>query len=141
MKLGVVREAAPGETRVALIPETVSRLKKDGWTVLVQKGAGASAYFPDAAYSQAGAELLETATDVARAADVLVSVTPPAADVIKSLRPNTTLVALLDALRSPDLLSELAKAQISAIAMELVPRITRAQSMDVLSSQASVAGY
>src|SRR5262245_43457728 len=107
MKLGVVREAASSETRVALIPETVARLKKDGWSVLVQKGAGASAFFTDSAYAEAGAELLDSATDVARAVDVLVTVTPPSSDVIKSLRPNATVIAVLDALRSPDLLNEL----------------------------------
>jgi NAD(P) transhydrogenase subunit alpha len=141
MKLGVVREAAANETRVALVPETVRRLKSDGWEVLVQSGAGERAHFLDAAYREAGATVIENASDLAREADVVVSVAAPSADVLGSLKPGAIVVGVLDALRSPDLLNQLAKSRINSIAMELVPRITRAQSMDILSSQATVAGY
>jgi NAD(P) transhydrogenase subunit alpha len=141
MTLGVAKESVAGETRVALVPETVTRLRDQGWDIVIEKGAGQSAFFGDAEYARAGATLVESGTDVARAADCLLSVRVPADSVLRELRPGSTLIALLDPLRSPDLLERLARGAINAIAMELIPRTTRAQSMDVLSSQATVAGY
>jgi NAD(P) transhydrogenase subunit alpha len=141
MRLGVAKESAAGETRVALVPETVRRLREQGWETVVQRGAGESAFFSDADYEKAGATLVDSAVQVAEAADHFLSVRVPDNEVLNALAPGTTLIAQLDALRSPDLLQQLASANVTAIAMELIPRITRAQSMDVLSSQATVAGY
>jgi NAD(P) transhydrogenase subunit alpha len=141
MKLGVVREAAANETRVALVPETVRKLKTAGWEISVQSGAGERAHFLDPAYHEAGAAIVENAHELARSSDVLVSVSVPSADLISNLKAGAVVIGVLDVLRSPDLLNHLSKAKLSAIAMELVPRITRAQSMDILSSQATVAGY
>ena len=141
MKLGVVREAAANETRVALVPETVRKLKTSGWDVVVQSGAGERAHFLDPAYREAGAEIVQNAAELARVSDVVVSVAAPSAEVIANLKPGATVVGVLDALRAADLLNQFAKAKVNAVSMELVPRITRAQSMDILSSQATVAGY
>jgi len=141
MKVGVVRERALHETRVAVVPETVRKLCDHGWTVTVERGAGEGAHFSDEAYANAGAELVGTEAEVLAATDLLLMVRPPSEQQIAQLRPGTTIVGLLDPLRSPDLLYLLAQRQLTAIAMELVPRITRAQTMDVLSSQATVAGY
>jgi NAD(P) transhydrogenase subunit alpha len=116
-------------------------LREQGWDVVVQQGAGQSAFFSDAEYESAGATLVDTAARAAAAADYFVSVRVPSTEVLEGLASGSTLVAQLDALRSPELLQRLARAGIHAIAMELIPRITRAQSMDVLSSQATVAGY
>jgi NAD(P) transhydrogenase subunit alpha len=141
MKLGVAKESAAGETPVALVPETARRLRDLGWNIVIQKGAGQSAFFRDVEYATVGATVVDKDTEVARAADCFLSVRVPSAAVLEQLRPGSALIALLDPLRSPELLQKLAQADITAIAMELIPRITRAQSMDVLSSQATVAGY
>ncbi|MGH7469786.1 MAG: Re/Si-specific NAD(P)(+) transhydrogenase subunit alpha [Longimicrobiales bacterium] len=141
MILGVTKEIATGETRVALVPETVRRLRDQGWEVIIEKGAGLSAFFSDAEYVKAGATAADNGTEVARVADLLLGVQAPAEAVLRALRPGSTVIALLDPLRAHDLLELLARAEVNAIAMELIPRITRAQSMDVLSSQATVAGY
>jgi proton-translocating NAD(P)+ transhydrogenase subunit alpha len=141
MKLGVAKESAAGETRVALVPETVRRLREQGFDIVIQKGAGQSAFFADGEYANAGATIVDSEKNVAKAADCLLSVRVPGPAVLSELRAGATLIGLLDPLRSPDLLQQLGQAQVTAIAMELVPRITRAQSMDVLSSQATLAGY
>jgi NAD(P) transhydrogenase subunit alpha len=141
MKLGVAKESATEETRVALVPETVRRLRDLGWGIVVQKGAGLSACFTDVEYATAGATVVDEEREAAHGADCLVSVRVPSAVVLGELPPGSILIGMLDPLRSPELLTQLANADVSAIAMELIPRITRAQSMDVLSSQATVAGY
>ena len=141
MKIAVLKETAPGETRVALVPETVRKLRDAGWSVTVQQGAGTSASFIDEAYAAAGADIADSANAAVRDADLVVSVRPPDAEVIGALKRGATVVALLDPLRSPDLVNHFASAGITAVALELVPRTTRAQAMDVLSSQATVAGY
>ena len=139
MRIGVVAETAAGERRVALVPDAVGRLAKSGAEVLVERGAGLPAFLPDERYAAAGATL--TDRGAALGADAVAVVQrPPAADV-HALREGAVLVGLLQPSGPPGFFEALAARGVTALAMELVPRITRAQSMDVLSSQATVAGY
>jgi NAD(P) transhydrogenase subunit alpha len=139
--VAVPREAAVKERRVALVPETVSRLAKSGVGVCVQRGAGDAAAFPDALYAAAGATFADDAASLAAQADVVVSVGRPSDDVLAGLRPGSVVVGFLDPLGDPAYVKRLADAQVTALAMEMIPRITRAQSMDALSSQSNIAGY
>ena len=141
VKVAAVRETAPGERRVALVPEAVARLTAIGVEVIVESGAGAAAWYPDEAYAQAGATVLDG--DAARKeADIIVTVTRPDASARKMLRPGQVLVGLLRPLTDPAFAAELAETGVTAISLDGLPRtVSRAQSMDVLSSQASVAGY
>ncbi len=145
MKVGVLKEAVGAERRVALIPESVGKLAADGVTVVVEEGAGVEAGFSDAQYREAGAELSADRSSVLRAADLLAMVGAPSCDGASSdvggLREGSALIGFLNPLQRPELLGALAARRISAFSMEMVPRITRAQSMDALSSQATVAGY
>ena len=133
MRVGVVRETAPGERRVALVPETAGKLAAAGFDVVVEAGAGAAASFPDDAYVAAGASL-GSPWD----ADLVAAVRRPDES---RLRSGQLLIAYLDPLADPDGVGRLASRGVTAFAMEWMPRITRAQSMDALSSQATVAGY
>lgn len=137
-RIGIVAEQ-PGETRVAATPQTVSKIAALGYEVVVEAGAGAASAFPDPAYATAGALPVDRAT--AWAADIVLKVAPPTADEVALLAPGTTLVGLLAPAFSPDLLAGLAARGVTALAMDAVPRISRAQSMDVLSSMANIAGY
>lgn len=140
MILGIPKETLPGEHRVALIPESAARLVKAGVTVQVEPGAGLSAGFTDGAYSAAGAQLTDRAA-LLGGADLICKVQKPAADEIAALKQGAHLVSLLAPSTSADAIKGLDARGVTAFALELVPRITRAQSMDVLSSQATVAGY
>ena len=140
MIIGVPKERAAGEHRVALVPDSVSRLVKGGVQVVVERGAGSAAGFPDAAYEKVGATLTDTTATFAEA-DLLCKVQKPTADEIGRLKPGAHLVSLLQPSTSAAEISALAARGVTGFALELVPRITRAQSMDVLSSQATVAGY
>lgn len=140
MRIGVPRETAAGECRVALVPSAVSRLTKAGLEVVVEPGAGLPAFIADEEYTAAGATLAPAA-DLFATADLVLKVQKPSAEEAGRLRQGGSLVALLNPAGSDDLLTALAGRQVSAFAMELVPRTTKAQSMDVLSSQATVAGY
>jgi len=131
----VPRESAPGERRVGLVPETVSRLT--GYDIAIERGAGETACFPDDAYAEAGAQLVESAWD----ADVVVKVAKPSAEEVARLREGAVLIAFLQPLTDAQGIERLAGQGVVAFAMESIPRITRAQSMDALSSQATVAGY
>jgi len=137
--LGVLKETFPGETRVALSPEVAKKFAKDA-KVLIERGAGVSASFPDEEFAAAGAEVVDRAT-VLKAADVLMTVRPPALEDVAKLQPGSAVVGLLDPTRNKPLLDALAAQGVSAYAMELLPRTTRAQVMDALSSQANLAGY
>jgi NAD(P) transhydrogenase subunit alpha len=139
MRVGVPQETLPGERRVALAPEGVARLRKSGVEVAVERGAGRSAYFPDEAYSTAGATLSDQAD--AFGADVVVKVQKPSLSEAQGLKSGGLLVSLLPVATSVDLLQVLADRGVTALVLERVPRITRAQSMDVLSSQATIGGY
>jgi NAD(P) transhydrogenase subunit alpha len=138
--IAVTKEGAP-ETRVATTPETVKKLIAAGFAVTIQAGAGASASYPDADYEAAGAILAKTAKDALSKADILFKVRAPDAAEIAALKPGAIVVALLNPYQDRASLDALAKAKVSAFAMEFVPRITRAQVMDALSSQANLAGY
>lgn len=140
MKIGAPRESDPNENRVALVPETVERLVKAGHELFIEEGAGTAAGFPDAAYSEAGAKTA-SASEMAGSVDIFVHVQPPSPDEVSALKKGSIVVSLLNARTNPTGVSALAAAGSTALAMELVPRIARAQRMDVLSSQASIAGY
>jgi NAD(P) transhydrogenase subunit alpha len=137
MKIGVPKETMPGETRVGLVPETVGRLVKASNTVAVERGAGVASAFTDDAYEKAGAQLVDDAFD----AELVVKVQRPTDAEVRRLRSGTTLIALLSPLVNHDLIRALASQGVTALSMDAIPRITRAQPMDVLSSQATVAGY
>lgn len=141
MKLAVVKETAPHETRVAAVPATLKELASPGFEVVVEKDAGAASFFPDADYEEAGAAIADDAAAAVQEADVVLCVQRPADDVLKAMKKGAVLIGMLDPFDAGDLLKALNAREITAFAMELMPRITRAQSMDVLSSQASLAGY
>jgi proton-translocating NAD(P)+ transhydrogenase subunit alpha len=138
MRIGVTKETAPGERRVALVPEVVSRLTGSGFVVLVEKGAGTAASFPDSAYAEAGASVVD---DVLGQAEGIVKVRKPTADEAAKLRQGDVLIGFLEPLTDREGIDRLAAAGVVAFAMESIPRITRAQPMDALSSQATVSGY
>ena len=139
MRIGIPRESRPGETLVAATAKTAGQLLALGYEVVVETGAGEAADQPDAAYQAAGVRVVSTTE--AWSSDVVVKVAAPTEQEVALLRPEATLVALLAPARSPELLSRLQAAGVTALAMDAVPRISRAQSMDVLSSMANVAGY
>ncbi|HEX6490019.1 MAG TPA: NAD(P) transhydrogenase subunit alpha, partial [Gaiellaceae bacterium] len=138
MKVGVPRETDAGERRVALVPETVSRLTGGGFEVLVERGAGEAAWFPDGAYEEAGGSLVESAFT---GAEALVKVRKPNDAELELLAADQLLIALLEPLSDPSGIERLAGRGVVAFAMESIPRITRAQAMDALSSQSTVSGY
>jgi proton-translocating NAD(P)+ transhydrogenase subunit alpha len=141
MILAVPREAALKERRVALVPETVAKLVKSGVAVTVERGAGTAAAFPDELYEKAGASLADDPAALAAGAGAIVTVGRPGAEVLAAARPGTVVVGFLNPLADPAYIGELARAGVTALAMEMIPRITRAQSMDALSSQSNIAGY
>jgi NAD(P) transhydrogenase subunit alpha len=146
MRVAVPREIVPGERRVALVPKSVGPLTGAGHEVLVQASAGAAAAFPDEAYTAAGATIVPTAADLYKRAEVVLKVRRPEglpkgkheADLLNE---GAILVAFLEPSRSADLIERLQKRKVSSFAMELMPRITRAQDMDALSAMSTVAGY
>ncbi|MCF3946633.1 Re/Si-specific NAD(P)(+) transhydrogenase subunit alpha [Acidiphilium sp. AL] len=141
MRLAVLKERLPGETRVAAVPDSVKKLTALGLTVAVESGAGEAAAIADAAFREAGAEIAPDAATALAGAGVVFTVQPPDPATIAAIPRGALLVGTLAPLANPDLVADLAKAGIDACSMELLPRITRAQSMDVLSSQANLAGY
>ncbi|HET6274750.1 MAG TPA: Re/Si-specific NAD(P)(+) transhydrogenase subunit alpha [Candidatus Cybelea sp.] len=141
MIIAVPREAAVKERRVALVPETVARFVKSGAGVRVQRGAGAAAAFPDALYESAGATFADDPATLAAGADAVVTVGRPSDEILAAMRPGSVVVGFLNPLGDPAYVERLAAANVTAIAMEMIPRITRAQSMDALSSQSNIAGY
>ncbi|MFL5680419.1 MAG: NAD(P) transhydrogenase subunit alpha, partial [Chloroflexota bacterium] len=141
MKVGVARETAPGERRVALVPEALAKLKAAALDVLVEAGAGAGAQIPDSAYAEAGASIVSTA-DLYKQADVILKVQKPNEAEIKRLRSGQAVIGFLQPLIDPQLAASLAKKGVTAISLDAIPRtLSRAQSMDALSSQANVGGY
>jgi len=134
----VVKESLQGEARVALVPELVARLVGAGHEVLVEPGAGADAQFPDAEYSEAGATVVPNGL---REVDVVLSVQPLRIDQIRSLRAGAATISFLPPAQSLEQIANLRDCEITTFSLELVPRISRAQSMDALSSQSLVAGY
>src|SRR5437764_7988564 len=147
MKIGVPAETFPGERRVALVPASIAALKKAGLDVLIEAGAGERAGFTDSAYQEKGAQLVTTRADLFAAADVMLHVrlAGAAGDSGKAdlalLRTGQIAIGMADPLGAPEGVRALAARGVTGFALELIPRITRAQSMDVLSSMATVAGY
>jgi NAD(P) transhydrogenase subunit alpha len=139
LKVSVPKETGAGERRVAIVPEVVKRLAPKGIDVAVESGAGEGARIPDAAFQEAGATVVSG--DEAWRGDVVAKVAPPSSEEIGRLRSGAVLIGFLAPLTSPETLQALERAGVKGFAMESVPRITRAQSMDALSSQATVAGY
>ena len=136
--VGVLAETVAQETRVAVVPEIAAKLKAAGARVLIERGAGNAAHFPDNLY--ADVEFSDAAT-ILSSADVLLKVQPPSLDEIAALKKGAVVIGFMQAYARPDLVKALKERGITSFAMELVPRISRAQSMDALSSQAAVAGY
>lgn len=141
MRLAVPTETRPGEQRVALVPDALPKLLKAGVTVSVQAGAGFRAGFADEAYASAGADVVVDPVELLGAADMVARVQPPSVEEVAELREGASLLSFLAPASHLDLIRALAARRISAYSFELVPRISRAQSMDALSSQATVAGY
>ena len=139
--IAVTKETRANETRVAATPETVKKLGAAGFSVVVQAGAGTAASYLDADYEAAGAKIAKTAKDALKDADVLFKVRAPEAAEIGALKKGAIVAAALNPYQDKETLDALAKAGATAIAMEFIPRITRAQVMDMLSSQANLAGY
>jgi H+-translocating NAD(P) transhydrogenase subunit alpha len=141
MKIAIVRERAEGETRVAATPETVAKLIGLGASVAIEKGAGEMARFPDADYKAAGAEIAASADAALKGAEIVLTVRRPAAALLRGVAKGALVIGALDPYGNEGEIAALAKAGVTAIAMEFMPRITRAQVMDILSSQANLAGY
>jgi NAD(P) transhydrogenase subunit alpha len=141
MKVGVAKETAPGERRVALVPEALGRLKSAGLEILVEKGAGDGAAIPDIAYTAAGAEIVPTDA-LYKQSDVVLRVAKPSKNEVGRLRKGQAVVGFLAPLIDPGLAKDLAAKGVIAISLDAIPRtLSRAQSMDALSSQANVGGY
>ena len=141
MKIGIPREVKPGEERVAGTPKTIQRLKKQGFDVLIQSEAGKKANFSDEDYKKEGAEILKSAEDLYNKSDIILKVQAPEDKEIKLMKENQVLLSYLWPAQNQELLKKLAEQKVNAIAMDAIPRISRAQKMDVLSSMANIAGY
>ena len=146
MKVGIPKEILQGERRVALVPESVSKLVASGMEVIVETGAGNNAFFYDTVYKEAGANIVSDAQTLFNSADVVLKVQKPiqgsnGKNEIDFMKPGSTLITFLSPLTNIDLMRHLAEKNITSFSMEMVPRITRAQKMDALSSMATIAGY
>ena len=146
MKIAVAKECEPGERRVALTPDVVSRLVKKGLDISVESGAGEGSFFSNEAYEAAGATVVDDASSLWRSADILLKVQPPRVRdsgeaELQWLKANSVLISFLNPLGEPEGVQAIAHHNVTALSVEMIPRTTRAQSMDALSSQASLAGY
>ncbi len=141
MKVAIPKETAQDERRVALVPDTAAKLIAAGLEVTVEEGAGSSAFVPDGAYEASGVKIVKGAAALLKDADVVLKVQAPSAGEVELLQKGAVLISFLQPATQGDIVTALAKRGITAFSLELVPRISRAQSMDALSSQASAAGY
>ncbi|MCI2429684.1 Re/Si-specific NAD(P)(+) transhydrogenase subunit alpha [Candidatus Acetothermia bacterium] len=141
MEFAVPKETAPHERRVALTPETVGKLAKAGQTVAIESQAGAGAACPDRDYEAAGAKIITEAKALWSEAEIVLKIQKPTPQEIALLREGAVLIGLLQPLIHPELVQQLAQRRVTAFSLDMIPRITRAQTMDVLSSQSTVAGY
>ena len=141
LMIGVPREIFPGEKRVATVPDVVEKLIKLGFTVAVESGAGEAANFGDDTYRAAGAQIINGAAALCAASDIVFKVRAPSTDEIALLREGSTLVSFIWPAQNPELLQQLAARKVTVLAMDSVPRISRAQKLDALSSMANIAGY
>jgi NAD(P) transhydrogenase subunit alpha len=141
VKVGTPKETAPDERRVAVVPDTVTRLLAASLEVSVESGAGTAAYIPDGAYEKAGAGIVKGAAELIGDSDAVLKVQAPSAAEVDLVKKGAVLISFLQPATQGDIVRALANRGVTAFSLELVPRISRAQSMDALSSQASVAGY
>lgn len=141
MKVGIPAEIFPNELRVAATPKTVKRLQKQGFEVYIQSNAGARANFSDKEFEEAGAKIVKTASDIYGNSDIVLKVKEPSVDEVNMMKPGLVLLSYLWPAQNQDLLKKLADQKVNAVAMDSIPRISRAQKMDVLSSMANIAGY
>ena len=141
MKIAVPKERWPEEGRVAVSPEVAARYRKAGFAVQVEAGAGAGARFPDEQYEEAGAEVVADPAAALQDADLVLTVRGLPEELLGAVKPGAVLLGMLDPLRARERIAAFARAGLTVFALELIPRITRAQAMDVLSSQANLAGY
>jgi NAD(P) transhydrogenase subunit alpha len=141
MKIAVPKERSPGENRVALIPETIAKFVKAGIGVVVERGAGEQSYYSDAAYEAAGATIAGSPQDLYAGADVVTRVGKPTDAELDALHPGTIVIGVLAPLGDAPSVERYAQRKLSALSMDTIPRTTKAQAMDVLSSQANIAGY
>ena len=141
MKIGVIKEIEFGERRVALIPEVVGRLVKNGLEVLIESHAGESSFFANSAYEEVGAKIINDKDFLISESDILLKVGAPREEEVSSFKKGQITIGFLNPLGRPELIRRLAHQGVTAMSMEMIPRSSRAQSMDALSSQASIAGY
>ncbi len=141
MKVGIPKETVEGELRVAATPKTTTRLKKQGFDVLIEKGAGDFSNYSDEEFSKAGAVLVDSASQLYSQVDIVLKVQPPTPNEIDIMKEGTVTLSYLWPAQNEELMKKLAEKKINSIAMDAIPRITRAQKMDVLSSMANIAGY
>ena len=141
MIIGVPKETSPGETRAAMIPANVARLVKLGAELHVESGAGVPSWFSDAEFAEAGANILQDREAMLSVADIVLRVRKPPMNEVEWLKSGSIHLSFLDPFNDPELIRSLAAGGVSAISLEMLPRITRAQKMDALSSQANLAGY
>ncbi len=139
--IAVPKEQTPGERRVALVPDVVRRFTQSGHTVRVEKNAGVGAYYPDSLYTDAGATIYPRHADIVKEAHIVLRVQPPTLSEIDEMDEKTIVIGFMNPARNPAIIARMRERNITAFALELVPRITRAQSMDALSSQATAGGY
>ena len=141
MKIGIPKEIYEGEKRVAIVPKIVTQLLKDGHEVFIEAGAGEGAYFPDAEYEQAGAVIVKDAQLLYSGIDVIMKVQPPQREEFKMMKNGSTYIGFLSSALTAEFFKLMNEKNITSFAMEFIPRISRTQSMDALSSMASIAGY
>ena len=138
MVIGIPKESLTGETRIAILPAEIKRLSSDNVTFIIEASAGTGSFISDEDYSSVGADIV---SDVYSGSDLIVQINPPSEEELTKIKDGTTLVSLLAPFINHDLVKQLAMKNISSYCLELIPRSTYAQSMDVLSSQATVSGY
>lgn len=141
MKVGIPSEIFPNELRVAATPKTVKRLQKQGFEVYIQSNAGAKANFSDKEFEEAGAKIVKSAAEIYGQSDIVLKVKEPSVDEVNMMKPGLVLLSYLWPAQNQELLKKLADQKVNAVAMDSIPRISRAQKMDVLSSMANIAGY
>jgi NAD(P) transhydrogenase subunit alpha len=141
MKIGIPNEISNGERRVAIIPKIATQLLKDGHEVLIEAGSGEKAYFTDAEYEQAGAVIVKDKQLLYSGADVIMKIQPPQKEEVEMMKDSSTYIGFLSSVLDAEFLNLMNQKNITSFAMEFIPRISRSQSMDALSSMASIAGY
>ncbi len=141
MKVSIPKEISEGERRVAIVPKMAAQLKKDGYDILVEADAGEAAFFSDSEYEHTGATIVANAQSIYAEADVIMKIWPPQKGEVEMMKPGSTYIGFLAPLSGLDIIRQINKKNITSFAMEFIPRIARSQSMDALSSMASIAGY